>query len=293
MKLKKLYEYYMLYKYKDMLNKSLIQEYVELYNVYAKNENVQAVMLGSSHGAYGIDTSVIKENLNENKIINLCSSSLDLYGTFEMTKNVINKYPKLKHIYITYSLFSNGYQLDKVEAERDKSILNKILFDIPIKNSILNENTFYQKLIENYILFKEKECKYEFRTKLGNKTTKREYFEFLYTVESRVAGHIKHNKRNSSENRYIEEIDNLCKKNNIKLDIVIMPVRNDYRRESHKYGETEELFSDIIEICKKREIALKSYYDYELEDIYFGDYDHLTEIGAKIFSEKLFQEIKV
>lgn len=70
-----------------------------------------------------------------------------------------------------------------------------------------------------------------------------------------------------------------------------MPVRSDYRNESYNYGLYGDLFYEIIGITDKYNVPLHSYYEYEIEDKYFGDYDHLTEDGAKFFSNKIVREI--
>lgn len=72
-----------------------------------------------------------------------------------------------------------------------------------------------------------------------------------------------------------------------------MPVRSDYRQEALKYGNTKQLFNNIIEICKENNIKLHNYFQLDINNKYFCDFDHLNNKGAELISKKLKEDIGI
>lgn len=290
MMLKKLYETYYLNKRIDRINQNTVKEWYELSETLKDKKEINDIILGSSHGAYGLISSVIFDN---EKSINLCTDSQDLYRSYKILKLCMTNH-NIKNVIITYSLFSNSYMLDLVKSERDKCYLNEIFFNIKNRYEESRYDKKYKKLIELYIKYylNNKYFDREYRDNFGDKIGKRIFFSDDVSTETRVYGHIKHNKRNNNENIWLENIVDICIQKAININIIIMPVRNDYRQEAFKYGTYNELFNNVLQICRTKNVNLISYFEEHIEDKYFGDFDHLTDNGAFIISNKLKKDIQ-
>lgn len=287
------FEKYYLNRHMGRLDIKAIVEWYELsqvYNSFRWGGEINNIVIGSSHGAYGLISSIIFDSKYS---INLCTDSQDLYTSCKILEMCLNEH-SVKNVVMTYSLFSNSYMLDMVKSERNKCYLNNIFFNVErrIKNS--SYDIKYTKLIKLYIKYYLENKHYTkiYRNEYGDKI-QRLFFDNDMSVEQRVKGHIKHNKRNNNENIWLEIIIEMCKKRNISLNVVIMPVRTDYRKEVYKYGTYSEFFNNIIQISKKTNTSLYSFFNDVLEDEYFGDFDHLNYNGAAVVSEnvqKLIEE---
>lgn len=272
------------------INTCLLREYDELYNFYNQKKYIDILLLGSSHGAYGLSAKVF--STKDESCFNLCTDSQDLYRSYELLIRSINHFKSIRKVILTYSLFSNGYNLDMVKSEIDKVYINDIIFKIKPRIKYSKKDIKYKLLGKSYLYFYPFLLNYNpcYRDKYGDKMGERVFCNDM-EVFSRVKSHIKHNKRNNIENIYVEKIIETCKKNNIKLSVVIMPVRSDYRKESYNYGFYKDLFCDIINITSEYDVQLLSYFEYEIDNKYFGDFDHLTEEGAKFISNKILKDM--
>lgn len=287
--LKKLYETYYLNKRIDRINQNTVKEWYELSETLKDKKEINDIILGSSHGAYGLISSVI---FNNETTINLCTDSQDLYRSYKILKKCLEK-NAIKNIVLTFSLFSNSFMLDLVKSERDKCYLNEIIFNIQNRYQDSRYDKKYKKLIKLYMKYylTNKYFGRNYRDCNGDKIGKRIFFSNNINVETRVSGHIKHNKRNINELIWLNKIIDLCKQRNINIVIVVMPVREDYRAEAFKHGSYKELFNDLIQICSQNNIKLLSYFNENIEDKYFGDFDHLTHDGALIISKKIAEDM--
>lgn len=288
--LEKLYLDRRLYK----LSKQEVQEWYELSSVYKNKKNIENLILGSSHGGYGLKAEHI---FNSKHSMNLCTDSQDLYRSYELAKQCMEKF-KIKNIILTYSLFSNSFMLDMVKGKRVNIYLSEILFNIKARVKKTSYDKKYKKLYELYIkhYLLGKEYKYIYRNIFGDIIDNKTVFTDDYGVEKRVKSHIKHNKRNNNENVWIKKLYKLFDDSLYgggDLHIVIMPVRSDYRQEALKYGNTKQLFNNIIEICKENNIKLHNYFQLDINNKYFCDFDHLNNKGAELISKKLKEDIGI
>lgn len=286
----KFYEKYYLNKRLNRLNEDKIKEWYELSEILKEKQDIKNIILGSSHGAYGLLSSVIFNNENS---INLCTDSQDLYRSYKMLEHCAEQY-NLENIIITYSLFSNSYMLDLVKSEREKCYLNEVFFNIKNRDEESKYDKKYKKLIRLYAKYylNNKYFNREYRDEYGDKIGQRIFFPNDASTETRVYGHIKHNRRNNNENIWLEKIIDLCIQKNINVSVVVMPVRNDYRQEAFKYGTFNELFNNMLQICSAKNINVISYFEEQIEDKYFGDFDHLTYDGAVFISTKLKKDMQ-
>ena len=286
----KFYEKYYLNKQLNRLNKDKIKEWYELSEIFKGKKDIDSIILGSSHGVYGLISSVIFDN---EKSINLCTDSQDLYRSYKILKLCMTNY-NIKNVIITYSLFSNSFMLDLVKSERDKCYLNEIFFNIESRYEESRYDKKHKKLIELYIKYylNNKYFDREYRDNSGDKIGQRIFFSDDVSTETRVYGHIKHNKRNNNENMWLEKVADICIQKAININIVIMPVRYDYRQETFKYGTYSELFNNVLQICRTKNVNLISYFEEQMEDKCFGDFDHLTYDGAFLISNKLKKDIR-
>lgn len=289
---KKIYEKYYVNKRINELNQDRIKEWYELSEVFKEKKDIDSIILGSSHGVNGLIASIIFDNENA---FNLCTNSQDLYGSYQMMQLCLTKH-NLKNIIMTYSLFSNSFMLDFIKTERDKCYLNEICFNLESRYEKSSYDKKSKKLIELYIKYylKNKCQETEFRDNYGDKGggKKRSYFKNDMTTERRVAGHMKYNNSDDNENIWLEKMIDICRQKDINIKVVIMPARDDYKQEAFKYGTYNELFHNVLQICRTRNVHLISYFEEEIEDKYFGDFDHLTYDGAVFLSNKLKKDMQ-
>ena len=105
------------------------------------------------------------------------------------------------------------------------------------------------------------------------------------TVQERARTHLREHNRKNSQMFYYNKINELAKKNNIKLYVVTFPVRSDLIK---AFSDKDYLFKEINGMSKELGFTYLNFYDdpeFEWDD--FGDYDHLNERGAEKFTKKL------
>ena len=88
---------------------------------YYKNE-METLVLGSSHANYNF--------LATEKEFNLGLNSQDLYNSYKLYESY-SKSTKLKNIIIFYSVFSEGFILDKTNS-KDLALFYKLIYKIRI-----------------------------------------------------------------------------------------------------------------------------------------------------------------
>lgn len=133
------------------INTSLLREYDELYSFYNMKKDVDILLLGSSHGAYGLSAKTF--TTKDQSCFNLCTDSQDLYRSYELLIKSINHFKSIKKVILTYSLFSNGYNLDMVKSERDKVYISDITFNIKARIKYTVKDIKYKFLAKSYLYF--------------------------------------------------------------------------------------------------------------------------------------------
>lgn len=276
-------------KKKKYINHEAFLRWKEINDAIEVAEKPETLIVGSSHGACGILCSMI-----DNNGLNLCFDSVDLYISDIIGEYYINKFESVKRIIVTYSLFSNGYELYKIPSIR--YVLDGLEVFLGISDdrcsktkkdyNILSAIKYYKELyIDNII---EKNI---YREKNGDQ--KELLSEPSKNSKETVENHINHYLRNNSQNYYLEKLIKYCQNRNIDVYVVITPVREDYRKEAIKVCGKEELFSDVKEICGKyvNTRLLIYFFSNNFIEECFRDGDHLNIKGAKKLSSMIKKDI--
>lgn len=256
-------------------------EYMYLKKVMLdKAKNIDTLVLGSSHGDYAFNPEHFPSSFN------LCCGSQDLKNAYLIYKKISESDKKIKNIIIFYSIFSPGHNLDKSPYRMLPLAINKI-FNLGIEYN--QEDLNYYNNLE--IPIENKKIKHNLFN--GYIPSNKNFFPESYTVERRVAEHLKLNKIESENNNLIDII-NLAKEKH-KLYIVIPPARSDYKKIA---GNSHNLFGSLYKIVnnhsKARNIEIIDFYDSDIFlDTYFGDFDHLIPSGkgSNYLSTALFNKI--
>lgn len=273
---------------KKFINHEMFLRWKEVNDAIELAKKPETLIIGSSHGACGILCSKIDDNG-----LNVCFDSIDLYLSDIIGEHIINKFESIKRIVVTYSLFSNGYEVCKIPSIRNilyglevflgiDNIRSKTKKDESIISAIKHYKELYiDKVVEKNI----------YREKNGDQ--KELLSEPSKSSKETIENHIKHYLRNNSQNYYLEKLIKFCNNRNIEVYVVITPVREDYKAETIKACGKENLFIDAKKICEKyNNTHLLIYFFSEIfmqED--FRDGDHLNIKGAEKLSNMLKNDI--
>lgn len=252
------------------LSKEVLWEHYKKFKEIEQYKNeTKTLILGSSHGIYGykaIDGEY-----------NLALSSQDLYYSYKLYEKYLKELPNLKNVILFYSVFSNGFILDKT-GEKQRVLAYKNLFKLPVLNDCLYFKIY--NLSFPYYLGKVKKrpiiCNH------GNIENPKFFVSEEITPELRAKQHLKNNLRPNKQNYWVENLINLAKENNHKVYIILSPATNAYK---NCLPESKELFKDILDLICDKDINLIDLYNSEMftEDD-FGDLDHLNSKGAEKLS---------
>ena len=248
------------------------QFFRKFFCLQLRENTVETLVLGSSHGFYGYTADDARHE------VNICTSSQDLYCSYELYKRYAHA-PCLKNIVLFYSVFSPGL-ITEVTSDAVFIDLLHFFFDVPYRFTFEREK---EELFRNlaFVAAEEKE-KYKDFNYTGNCSY--DFFMPMETsVESRVQSHLKNNGRNNNQTEYVRKLVKAVGQNNQKLLIVVPPCRSDYFKLLPSF---EELFPDLLSL--KDDVRIVSFLnDGDFSDADFGDMDHLNKNGAGILTEKI------
>lgn len=251
------------------LSKDVLWEHYKKYKEFEDTkDSVKTLILGSSHGAYGY--------IAKGDEYNLSLSSQDLYYAYKLYEKYSNL-PNLKNIVLFYSVFTNGFVLDKT-SEKQRALAYKKLFGIPILHECL-----YLKL-RNYSFahYLNKVKKRPISHNNGNLEDYKFFVSPEITPELRANQHLKNNLREEKQNIWLEKLINLAEEKNQNVYIVLSPATKEYKA---CLPNSSELFKDLYNVNGLEKATLINLYDSEMFDSEdFGDLDHLNSKGAEKLS---------
>ncbi len=251
---------------KPKINKEFINEIILKYNEFQlKKENIDTLILGSSHGAAGFISNQYSANS-----FNLASASQDLYYSYHLLKYCKNELKNLKNIYLFFSVFSFGFDLQKT-IEKQRCAFFKYLFNIPYKYDADIELEVYYKQIKKYYK--------NFKKYISSNgyIEQQIFFPSDYPINERAKTHLRENQRENDQMDYLRKIIETCKQDNINLKIIIPPLRNDFY---NLLPDENILFAKLYQQDNLPEIF--SFWKNEIfKDSDFGDFDHLNYSGAR------------
>lgn len=275
--------------YKKYINDDVFIKWKELKNAVDNAEKPELLIAGSSHGVCGIIGSVIAHNS-----LNICFDSIDLYLTNKLAQYYINKFGSVKTLIITYSLFSNSYELERIKGIR--SILDglEVFLNIKGRKKYTSKDRLricgVKDYKRNFIDTINADSKYR---EINGDQKELQPYDAPAATET-VNNHIKHYKRNISQNIYVEKLLEFCLEKGIEVFIVITPVRDDYKKIVMQECDMDNLFMDIKNICTRYKNAhLLSYFlSEEFTPDEYRDADHINMKGAKKLSNFIKYDIE-
>lgn len=261
---------------------------------------LDTLVIGSSHALRSIKPTVLNEKLNT-KAYNLSSPLMSMYGRYVMLEKEINRNP-IKTVYLEISY--NALTLDRktLGLEGDLYVLGR--FDNAFERINFFTNAFtpdeYKKVLSDIIV--------RSRNSFFTHNTIKQYETFGYLpmpsnnqlLSDETKEKIKNTKlldtkiKEESLN-YFDKIIKLCKKNDIRVILVVTPVTEKMILE---YNNLDDIFSQYIDLAKEYNCE---YYDFNLdknrvklysEETSFYDNTHMSDSGAEIFSNRLTEIIK-
>lgn len=256
----------------------IFETIIKKIGIDKQSNNIDTLILGSSHGEYGINPKYMKNTYN------LCLPSQDLYYSYNLYKN--HQYKNLKNILLFFSVFSPGFDLIKTN-EYKWSLLYKKIFKIPYKNKynkIFSEEEKYAKNqidnIKKTVLVEEKYSGYNYN---------QFFLDVHNSIKNRTKTHLRENIRKKNQLTYLYKMQKLAKKNNHNLIIIIPPAKKIYKT---NLPNSNILFKNIIDITNKLKIKLYDFYNSEdfLEKD-FWDFDHLNSNGSKKLTKMISKNI--
>ena len=235
-------------------------------------ENIDAIVVGSSHGDFGFNPIFYPKSFN------LCCRSQDLKHSFYLYKNIAEKYSGIKKLILFYSVFSPGSFLEKSPSESEICLAINELFNLNIE--YIDEKL---KVISKEIKGKLDQFSIEIEGMSGfMPNAGKGFFSSEYGAKNRAFDHMKYNNIDEA-NIYLEQTILLAKQLGHKVCIVIPPVRSDYRAACE--ADTAYLFRSLFDSLKNIEydVDVANFFDdSRFSDDDFGDYDHLLPLGKGV-----------
>ena len=236
-----------------------------------KNKDIcKTIILGSSHGAYGINPEYIG-----NDCFNLCTNSQDLFTAEQVFDYMKKELPYLKNIVLITDVFSRGWRLECTSA---KHILASYQYLYGFKYPMFQDEHKYLK-----------QCKKLDRQHLYATENKNGYLnppklQFTDTVEARVKAHLREHNRTVSQYFCLKNMVNSIGYSDGSFMVLILPTRSDYR----KLLPDDLVLNEVKQITKGTNVKIFDFSDDpDFKDEDFYDYDHLNPKGAEKLSKKL------
>ena len=240
-------------------------------------ENIKTLALMSSTTDYGFYSPLLKNSYN------LGLSSANLYTSYHLYNNYRNQLSNLQNVIIYCSVFSPGFSLIR-SSERYRLVAYKYFFDVQYE-----KNQFIIPEYEKHII---KKCK-----RLSPREFDHNYMGYdkktLYNtnvkVQDRTRLHLRENKREPDQLKWLKNLGNLVKEDGRKLFIVFPPYRSDYK---NLLPSDSILFEKILNLNLDG-VEILNYYNSEIFiDSDFGDTDHLNEDGSIKLTNEIMKVFK-
>jgi hypothetical protein len=254
-------------------------------------DELETIVLGSSHGDYAFDPAFVPNSFN------LCYRSLDLKHCYYLYQRTIEMCPNLKNIVLFYSVFSPGNMLERSPGEGDIGAVFSALFDLGVEYQSDHLTQLAQALGARLqdgmaaTLIEEAAKLDGYAGFLPAYKGVADASEF----QSRMLSHIKLNYEGGAD-YYLLKILALANRLGHGITIVIPPVSSSYRNTLNTRSSV--LFRELIEVIGLFPWTLpvqliNAYDDEAYEDSFFVDSDHLDARGegARMLSRAIGEKI--
>lgn len=306
--------------YEEFLDKILINicsEIEENYDYYylkealeqAMDQSVLTVILGSSYGLFGIDTTMLFHETN------LSLSSQDLFYSFRCIQTVYESNPHISTVVLCvgyYYFYADLSQSEGVEISRVSNVYYPIFHTMHNAKIIPAKET---KLIQSDVLdiggVLNLLANEEFQKGYFNTDRPREMFAMktwteagkrwneISEAEREKAGRdraLLHNKLCKFKLTYIEntcmlqQLVSFCEKNSIQLLFVVTPGSKYYRRFIDPMLKKD--FYAALDRIEGNVHLLDLFDEASFSDCDFNDADHLSDSGAKKMTECILRFVQ-
>ncbi len=269
---------------KHKINKNEFSIYkLKKIGIERNKDSIIHLFLGSSHGMLGINTNFYKNCT----AYNLCIGSQDLYYSYELYKKYADICHNLEYVYLTYSVFSAGYELQKTINSRFAYYYKKV-FDInfkykPHKTFLEKELNFLDKLTNDIYCPK------------GYTGYQESISPFNYDVAIKdVKSHLKHAFRNNGQENFVKEFAQLAKQKGHKLIVIIPPHSYEYKYYCKKIANDIGVkYTDIFDSLYNQvnDFKILNFFNnnnFNNED--FMDWEHLLPSGCLKLTKIILDE---
>ena len=248
-----------------------------VFNSKAKKYDV--VILGSSRANNHFVSQIFEEK--GFKTFNYGMSGGHLFEASLMLKLMMERKYEIKNVILEADLnLSNDQESEGVAAK----FLPYIYCSKVIKEHFSAEENFNELYYIPFYRYVKFDSKIGFREVYkitnGEKTNALDNLGF-YPLKKHKNGNMKNNIINLNplpDNKYYEEIKNICEKNNINFIAVMTPMCENVVGMNY-FDKVKKIYPEI-----------HNYENRVVEDKYFSSCGHMTDEGAKIFTEKIIKD---
>lgn len=270
---------------------------------------IETLLLGTSLVHWGVNGQMLGDAL-ESTTFNLATAAQPLSGTYYLLKDQ-NKYNDLKRVFLGVHVssmtrdYSMGIKIRESIFDRLLSPLGKLeylyetadcaeyplyLFYATRQDNLFNfeqvKKTIEYKLSDDYKNnFSPTNRKYIYQT-MGNDNTKAVYKGNYKEKNLPRKSKWDRDIIIKSNEEYLQKIADLCRDNEIELNLVIMPMVPEITKLMGDLGDMHEYYQDF---CEKNDARLFDFNQYEningiLPNEYYQDVKHLNIKGATVLT---------
>lgn len=247
----------------------LIMEYYKKRHVLETKPNLSTIILGSSHGNRGVNTTLMEE-----PTVNLATTSQDLYQGYHLLKYAVQQRPTIKKVVFCFSPFSYGYNISHSSEKYRTAMLQTVFGILPFQQDLTISKRWYNKMPKRFLENISPDS--DNNPLVGHVPLESD------KVRERATKHVEFATNNSMD-VWFDKIIDFTRENNIELHIVIPPYTDMYKQ---YLGSA--IFEPLHEKCRKYGIKYHCFLDdtdFKLDD--FHDSDHLNISGATKFTAKI------
>lgn len=259
---------------------------IKKVNSYHPEKNISICFIGDSHIQKAIDDKLVPNSKNFGK-----SAEQYLHSYYKI-KLLLRDKQQIKKIYLGFSYHNlSSYSDEFIDGEKTAFVGPKYFFLLPkkeqfemLKSAQENRNVLLKNLVKELVnsnLKKTKNLEFIgfYLNKFKNSSAD------VKSINKRIRQHFyKENKIIPFSEKniyYLNRIVELCKKNNVELEIINAPLHPIYKSKiPEKYIHYYDNF------CKKNNLKVLDFSEMKLlEDCYIFDGDHVSSKGSEILTE--------
>lgn len=247
-----------------------------------KIENVDVGIFGNSKSQMGINENYLNKNSNSN-FENFSILGLPLYYNCSLIQNVIDQNKKIKIVLElgSINIDEKGSMKHIFSEESFKYFSQSFYYLLNDKSSVfLNQNLI------DYLIFGS--LKSPFMYFLGTKSTASN-MDLAYENYSKIKEQVDLKWKNPfDENLEINRL-NLLIRENPKIEFLI--IRIPEHTKNLTIYNNEQRYKNVIKILSQhKNVTIKDYRSFKLNDSAFRDFNHLSREGRDLFTELFLKD---